>query len=266
MSPIISAAAVEAVRPGLRTALAPASSPATPPARRAGQPTTRASGFTRLRGEQRDADEQPEHADAEQQADRRRRLTPPAKMPVAIAASEASEHAEPALGRVRRRSRTAAGVAPSRTAAIGGTRVARRAGRMLASSVIAGADSSETMTVRVAITVWPSGRSTPSALEQGDQALGDPDARDEPDHRRDEADDEALEHDRAHDLLARGAERPQRGELARALGDRDRQRVEDHERADEQRDAAEAEQDQPDGRAALVDVVGVVLGLRPWCP
>ena len=38
--PIISAAAVEAVRPGLRTALAPASSPATPPAR-AGRPGRR---------------------------------------------------------------------------------------------------------------------------------------------------------------------------------------------------------------------------------
>ena len=79
--------------------------------------------------------------------------------------------------------------------------------------------------------------------------------------RGEQADHEALEHDRAHDLLARGAERPQRRELARALGDGDRQRVEDHERADEQRDAAEAEQHQADRLHAVVDVLRVVLGL-----
>ena len=42
---------------------------------------------------------------------------------------------------------------PSRTAAIGGTRVARRAGRMLANSVTIVPTSSETITVRVAKTV-----------------------------------------------------------------------------------------------------------------
>ena len=41
------------------------------------------------------------------------------------------------------------------------------------------------------------------------------------------------------DLSARSPDRPQRGELARPLGDGDRQRVEDHERADEQGDAGE---------------------------
>ena len=46
VSPIISAAAVEAVRLGLRTEFALASSPATPPLRRAGQPTRRVSGLT----------------------------------------------------------------------------------------------------------------------------------------------------------------------------------------------------------------------------
>ena len=41
----------------------------------------------------------------------------------------------------------------------------------------------------------------------------------------------------------RRAERAQRRQLARPLRDRDRERVEDHERADEERDAAEAEQE-----------------------
>ena len=67
VSPIISAAAVDAVRPGLRTALAPASSPATPPARRAGQPTTRASGLTSRGASSAMPANSAEHAAAEQQ-------------------------------------------------------------------------------------------------------------------------------------------------------------------------------------------------------
>src|SRR4051812_50152138 len=46
VSPIISAAAVEAVRPGWRMEFELASSPATPPLRRAGKPTRRVSGLT----------------------------------------------------------------------------------------------------------------------------------------------------------------------------------------------------------------------------
>ncbi len=56
------------------------------------------------------------------------------------------------------------------------------------------------------------------------------------------AEHEALGDDRAQDLAARGAERPQERELARALGDGDREGVEDDERADEERDAGEHEQ------------------------
>ena len=83
--------------------------------------------------------------------------------------------------------------------------------------------------------------------EQRDHALGDRRARrTSPITEATRPITRPFEPHRAHDLLARGAERPQRGELTRALGDRDRQRVEDHERADEQRDAAEAEQEHPD--------------------
>ena len=110
----MSAAAVDAVRPGLRVAFAPASSPATPPTRRAGQPTSPTSGLT----------------------------------------------SRPASGA----SRPAGSVEPSRTAAIGGTRVARRAGTIVASSVIPVPTRSETTTVRGAKTVSPFGRSTPMAL------------------------------------------------------------------------------------------------------
>ena len=73
VSPIISAAAVEAVRPGLRTAFAPASSPADA-AGAARRPADDAGErLDEPRREQRDADEQPEHAAAEQQRDRARR-------------------------------------------------------------------------------------------------------------------------------------------------------------------------------------------------
>ena len=136
--------------------------------------------------------------------------------------------------------------APSRTAEIGGTRVARRAGTMLATSVTTVPSRSETTIVRSATTVRHVRQVDAQGAEQRGHALGDPEADQDPEHGGDEPDDEALEHDRAQDLPARGAERPQRRELARALGDRDRQRVEDHERAHEQRDQAEPEQEQPD--------------------
>ena len=54
----------------------------------------------------------------------------------------------------------------------------------------------------------------------------------------DQADDQRLEQHRPTDLAAARAERPQQGELAGALGDEHRERVEDDERADEQGDAA----------------------------
>jgi hypothetical protein len=57
---------------------------------------------------------------------------------------------------------------------------------------------------------------------------------------------EPFDHHRVHDLLARGAERAQRGEHAPALRNGDPERVEDDERVDEQRDAAEHEQEGPD--------------------
>ena len=151
---------------------------------------------------------------------------------------------------------------PSRTAEIGGTRVARRAGTMLATSVTIVPVSMETMIVRVASTVPDSGRSTPMRGEQRAHALGDAERRaTRPITEATQADDQAFEHDRAHDLAARGAERAQRRELPRALGDGDRERVEDHERAHEQRDAAEAEQEVRDELQALVDVLGVGRGL-----
>ena len=101
--------------------------------------------------------------------------------------------------------------------------------------------------------------------EQHDHGLCDAEPEDEPDRGGDQPDHEAFEPDRAHDLLARGAERPQCRELTCALSDRDRQRVEDHERTDEQRDGSEAEQEVADLGNSLVGLRGRLLG-RLRCP
>ena len=53
----------------------------------------------------------------------------------------------------------------------------------------------------------------------------------------------ASTHDRAHDLAAAGAERPQQRRLPRALRHEDREGVEDAERADQQRHAGEHRQE-----------------------
>ena len=95
-------------------------------------------------------------------------------------------------------------------------------------------------------------------VEQPEEPLREREPEEEPDHRGDEAHDERLEHDRPAHLPPRGAERPQRRELARPLGDRDRQRVDDHERADEQRDHAEREQEVAQEGDELVRPLGVL--------
>ena len=83
----------------------------------------------------------------------------------------------------------------------------------------------------------------PGLLEQPEETLGEAQADHDPGGGSDEADHERLDEHGPHDLPPRGADRAQGGELARPLGDRDRERVRDHERADEERDAAEREQE-----------------------
>ena len=179
-------------------------------------------------------------------------LSPLAKIPTEMAATEAAITTTAVFSEWAAK-REGGSVEPSRTAAIGGTRVARSAGMMLASSVIVVPSASETRTVRSANTIPASGRSPPSAVNN----LASPKPGEQPDHRGQQPDHQALDHDRAHDLLARCPERPQRRELARALGDGDRQGVEDHERAHEQRDRAEAQQEVADGVDDDVGLAGV---------
>ena len=77
-----------------------------------------------------------------------------------------------------------------------------------------------------------------------------------------EPDDERLEDHRAEDLAPRRADRPQRCELARTLRDRDREGVEDDERADEEGDAGKGEQEVAEELRELVHLVDLLLGFR----
>ena len=89
--------------------------------------------------------------------------SPLAKMPTEMAATEAAITTTAVFSEWAAK-REGGSVEPSRTAAIGGTRVARSAGMMLASSVITVPSASETRTVRSENTIPASGSSPPSAL------------------------------------------------------------------------------------------------------
>ena len=86
--------------------------------------------------------------------------TPTASMAPAAATAAVAMTGE------RRATALSGGVAPSRTAAMGGTRVARTAGTTPATSVTTVPTTSETTIVRVAKTVSPWGMSSPAARKR----------------------------------------------------------------------------------------------------
>ena len=257
--PIISAAAVAAVRPGLRWAFRSASLPAAPPMRRAGMPTTRASGRT-SRDESiatpTNSASTPTPSKAKRSPRRGRRRASRSR-----ARGRRAPTIAPAMYGVKRAKRPRGIVAPSRTAAIGGTLVARIAGKRPATSVTSVPTSSETTIVRVAKTVSVCGSSRLSALKSSFRPTASPRPLNEPDDRRAEADHERLEDHRPEHLAPRRAERAQGRELPHPLRDRDRERVEDDERADEERDAGEREQEVADDRREGGDLARLLVRL-----
>jgi len=78
-------------------------------------------------------------------------------------------------------------------------------------------------------------------LEHCVQAFSDQNPEAEPDDRGDYSDRQSLGHDAAEHLASACSQRSQGCELAGALGDCDRERVEDHEGAYENRDQSERE-------------------------
>ncbi len=91
--------------------------------------------------------------------------------------------------------------------------------------------------------------------------LGEDDAQPEADERRGKPDHERFEDHGSENLASRRSDRPQRRELACALRDGDRERVEDDERAHEERDEAEREEEVPEDRCELAHLVRLLLGL-----
>jgi hypothetical protein len=145
-SPIISAAAVEAVRAGFRTALPEASLPAEPPNALAGKPTSFASELTSA-GAKPATPSRPTRVPPASAS----RPLPDPRLPPSVAYAmrpmAIANRTTPAIGPRRRRR---ASTAPSRTAAIGGTLVARTAGQSPASKVTITPSSSATTNVLVA--------------------------------------------------------------------------------------------------------------------
>ena len=177
-SPIIRADAVEAVRAGLRIALPRARLPATPPIRVAGQPSTAASGGTSVFA----SIATPTNMAAAPTPIASRRWvveSDPTNRPISMRPSAAATvtAADTVLKRAKR---DGASTAPSRTAEMGGTRVARSAGRSAAISVITTPTSSETMIVRVANTVAACGRSIPNDTNREFRPFARPRPRNSP--------------------------------------------------------------------------------------
>jgi hypothetical protein len=162
----------------LRIELRRASAPAAPPIHRAGSPTTEAIGRTSF--------------DEIIATPTNRSTTPPAieSSRWAVGTSSAnieypSRHSATAIRTsapygVKRWKRPFGNSAPSRTAAIGGTRVARIAGNRPASTVISVPTSSETTIVRVANTVPATGRSRFSARNSASRPFASPSPRKSP--------------------------------------------------------------------------------------
>ena len=121
--------------------------------------------------------------------------------------------------------------------------------------------SNETTIVRVSSSRPWFGSVKPTASKSLKSPFASARPENEADDRRDRSDDERLDHDRPEHLAARAAERPDRGELARPLRDRDRERVRDHEAADEERDPREGEQEALEEGDELVRPLGVLLRL-----
>ena len=256
-TPTISAAAVTAVRAGLRVEFSRARRPVTPVSRCSGAPMSDASGRTSCglksaTPRKTATDPRPSSAAAPPP-------DPPPKSPYATMPAPPRPSTAAAINRPR--PARGAAVSPSRSAAIGAMRVARSAGTRLAMTVTTTPTSSDTTIVRVAMTDAVAGRSAPIALNSARRRGHERDAAEQPGERREQADDGGLEHDRAQHLAARRAEHPQQRELARALRDGDRERVVDHERADEQRDAAEDEQRRAKEAELVLEVGGLSGGV-----
>ena len=261
-SPTVSASAVTSVRPGWRTAFSRARRPVIPrqlTIRPIALAERRDHAVVRRGVAAAQARAQP-HADGSPRTRAAAAAGHGCRSTTSIPITTTSETTKRMTS--ARRDGVARGIGtPSRIAASGGTRVARSAGASPASTVTIVPASSDTMIVRDCSTVPLSGRSAPNALNSWSSAGASASPSSSPSSEPSEPEQQPFDDDRAHDLGARGAERAQQAELARALGDRDRERVEDDERADEQRDVGENQQERAQEAELGFEVRGLLGGL-----
>ena len=100
------------------------------------------------------------------------------------------------------------------------------------------------------------------AADQTQQCRRQPESGDQADERRDEPHDDRFEHGGSEHLASTGADGPQQRGLAGALGDDDRERVVDDEDRDEQRDVAEHRHERAEDVDESGDALLALLGER----
>ena len=253
----MSAAAVVAVRPGLRIAFSRASRPVMPRMRSIGLPASEASGRT-SRGEN-------------SEVANRISAAPPPRRPAAVPESSIppnrpkSISTRPSTPKTERRDRRGT---PARLR-VGQLGLAQRRHRRDARRAQRRCDRREQGhyhadeqrddhgpaghdRARV-------GKVDADRLEELVDAEREAEPAGQAGERAEQPEDERLEPDRRQDLAARRAERAQHPELARPLRDSDRERVEDLERAHEQRHAREHEQRDTQEAEVARDVVRLAL-------
>ena len=155
----------------------------------------------------------------------------------------------------------------SRSAWTGAIRPVRRAGSQAAAMVTTTPTAYDARKVRGAkISGWPE-RSSPMEANSARMPIASSTPSPRPMRRAEHAEHERLELHRPGHLPLRGTEGAQQRELAAALGDQDRERVDDQEGADHQGDAGEDQQERGEERDRLQQrrwrlVGGVVAGDR----
>ena len=255
-SPIISAEAVAVVRRGLRSEFWPARLPTRaedPRVRRRGPAPGTGLLITGL---------------IAATPSRIARMPPPICQPPCgrSAKSPSAEHDEAerdqerAATRSRRRSDDSGSAMSSRIAWTGAIRPVRRAGSQAAAMVTSTPTAYDAMKVRGREDQRLAGEVETEVREQRADAHREQHAEAEAEGRAEHAEHERLELHRPHHLPLGRAEGAQQRELAAALGDQDREGVDDQERADDQGDAREDQQERGQERDRLQQVGGGLVG------
>ena len=255
VSPIISAEAVAVVRRGLRSEFWPASCPigpksfasAAPVARRNGRPIT---GLAAVTPSSTASTPAPTHHPLCGTAPTNRPITA-SGMPSAISAIPSSR---------RRRTDDSGRATSSRSAWTGAIRPVRRAGSQAATIVTMIPVAYAATGVRGARMSGWSARSRPNVATRAPDPHREHETEAEPERRADDADDERLELDRADHLSLGGPQGAQQRQLAAALGDQDREGVDDDVAAHHQRDPGEDQQEGGEEVDAVEQRPGALLG------